>query len=612
MPDYAGPLQRLVPSLTLWLVVAWPFAGVLWQVLVVRRRAERARTLHEARRALRWARNGGLWFLALAFATTVAHVVVLVGASRGGAGALFQPLARGARFGQLDAQIDLLFDPLSAAFCSLACAVAAGSAALLAARPSAGIGWRSWACLHLSLGGALVAFVGDGFVATTVGWSVAGAAAAWLAGWNDGSAGVVAAMRSAVAIAATLVGAVLLFWGLGGSWDGDDYIPDAQARFVAVRVGGHPGRDTADRPVAANGTSLTFTGVPGAVVFIDDARTTSMRSPFVGVPVRPGAHTLRIHTSDGASDQVLRRVAFDEDDEEVTLVALGPTLAFRGLADQLALRDRDDNAPPHPALELHGGPGGVAVVAAAILALLVGAGLMSGGPPASGAPLALSALAQGATTVALGPFLIARVALLFPLAPSTWIAVESVGAAILFMAGWRAPTAPRVHRWLAFVGVAPAALGFLALGAIGVTAATVVIALAGMATAALYLTAGATDAGPGAADPVGPPGPIEDLLLVRAPVRLGTLFAGMDRWVVEATAAGVAGLVRAGAWGVAAADEGMVGAPANAVAASLQRAERGVEAALGVTLGRVAWALLASVAVAVLARALWLGVWPAR
>src|ERR1700687_5881897 len=105
-------------------------------------------------------------------------------------------------------------------------------------------------------------------------------------------------MRNAVAISAMLVGAVLLFWGLGGSWDGDDYAPDLQPRFAAVRVSGWPDRDRAhdgdgvssrvahvaqraadvpsssehaERTAAVSGGALTFTSVPGALVFVDDA-----------------------------------------------------------------------------------------------------------------------------------------------------------------------------------------------------------------------------------------------------------------------------------------------------------------------------------------------------
>jgi hypothetical protein len=650
MPDYAGPLQRLVVSRTLWLVVAWPIVGFVWQALVGRRRLAGALGPDATKRALASVRNAGLCCVALATVSTLAHAAVLARASET-ASALYEPVARGARFGQLDAEIDLLFDPLSATYCAFACLVALGVAVFVATGPAAGRGWCSWAWLQLSLAAALVAFVADGFVGTAVGWSMAGAAAAWLAGWNDARAGTVAAMRSAIAIAAMLVGAVLLFWGLGGAWDGDDYAPDLQPRFAAVHVGGWPDKhpdgalrslDQAapgasnapsrppqraphpeEHPTAAGSGSLTFTGVPGATVFVDDARTASMQSPFVGVPVRAGTHALRIHSGDGSNDHVLGRVVFEEGEGEVALVPLGPTLAFRAIADQLALRDRDGHTPGRSVLEARSGPGGAAVVAASLVALLVGAGIMSGAPSSGSAPRALAALAHGATTVALGPYLIARVALLFPLAQSTWIAVESVGAAILLVAGWRAPTSSGMQRWLAFVGVAPAALGFLALGAVGITAATAVVVLSGAAIAALYLggardvrhTADRTEASPAhpdversePGDSLVGPGSVEDLLLVRAPVRLGALLDSMDRWVVGATADTISAAYVVGAWVVARVDAHVVSTPANVFAARMVRVGRGVEPTVGVKLGRLAWALLAAVALAVLADGLWPG-----
>jgi hypothetical protein len=650
MPEYVGLLQRLVLSRTLWLVVAWPIAGFAWQALVARPSMARARGQAAMRGSLASARNAGIACVALATVSTLAHAVVLSRAPEG-AHALFQHVARGARFGQFDGEVDLLFDRLSATFCALACLVALGACVFVAIGPPPSRGWRTWAWLQLSLAGALVAFVADGFVGTAIGWAMAGAASAWLAGWSDAGAGVVAAMRRGVAIFAMLVGAVLLFWGLGGSWDGDDYVPDSQARFAAVRVGAWPDRDrardsastslTLDHAERSVGASLTFTSVPGAAVFVDDARAPSMRSPFVGVPVPSGTHALRVHSGDGSNDDVLGRVVFDEGDEEVALVPFGPTFAFRAISDQLVLRDRQGDPMVRSALELRTGPGGATVVAASLVALLLAAGLMSGAPPSGSAPPALGALAHGATTAALGPYLLARLAFLFPLAPNTWVAVESVGAAILLVGGWRAPAASGLRRWLAFVGVAPAALACLALGAAGVTAATYVMVFSGAATAAFFLAAaravgrmperseGAAAYGdigrmPERSEGAAAYGDIgrmpersegaaaygavrrtpEDLLLVRGPVYLGTLLASMDRWVVSGILGTIGALVRVGAWVAATADQYIVAAPANVVSATMVRWRRAVEPMVGVTLARAAWALLALVALVVLAHAL--------
>jgi len=604
MPDYAVPLlQRVVLSRTLWLVVVWPIAGFAWQVLVVRRRAAAARGEDAAKRALAAARNAGVGSSMLAAAATLAHAWVLAGATHGER-ALFEPLARGARFGQLDAGLDILFDATSGTFCALACLVALAVAAFMALRPATVADWRPWAWLQLSLGGALVAFTAGGFVGVAFGWAVSGAAAAWLAGWNDASRGIVAATRSAVATTAMLLGGTLLFWGLGGSWDGDDYGPDPQPRFVAVQTGeaGSGSRDFADTPDHPATGALTFSSVPGALVFIDDARTPAGQSPFVGIPVRVGTHALRIRSGEGSSDDILGRVTFG-DGGEVTIVQLGPTFSFRAISDQLALGDRPDGAPVRTALETRLGPGGAAVVPAALVAFLVAAGLMSGALPSVGVPPTLSALAHGATTAALGPYLITRLAFLFPMAQSTWIALEAVGAAILLTAGWQAPTSVGPRRWAVFVGAAPAALSCLALGAAGATVATYVMVASGAATAILYLAAARTlSIAPERTSNVGPS--IQNQLFVLAPERLGALLVRMDRWVVGAIAGTIATLTHATAWVMVTVDEHVVAGPANFLAGKLVRVEREVQPVFGVTLGRAAWVLLGLLGFAALAHAL--------
>jgi hypothetical protein len=599
MPDYAGPLQRLVLSRTLWLVAVWPMVGFAWQALFIRRRMTRARGQGAMKHALTSARNAGTACVALATASTLAHAVVLAHAPQG-TRALFEHVARGARFGQLDGEVDLLFDPLSATFCTLACLVALATSAFVATAPPPSRGWRSWAWIQLSLAGALVTFLADGFVGTAIGWALTGAAGAWLAGWSDARKGVVAAVRNALSLTAMLLGASLLFWGLGGSWDGDEYLPDLLPRFTVARATGSID-DNAARDV---GGTITFTALPGALVFLDDARTPSMRSPFVQAPVLGGSHGIRVRAGEGSNEDVLGRVVFDGSTRDVDLVALGPGLTFRAIADQLVLRDREGDTSLRSQLEARSGPGGTAVVAASLVALLLAAGLMSGAAPSGDAPATLRALGCAATTAAVGPYLLARLAFLFALAPNTWMAVESVGAVILLVAGWRAPPSGGIRRWLAFVGVAPAALSFLALGAGGVTTAAYVMILSGVATAALYLAAArriGLDPATGARDS------IEELLFVRTPMRLGSLLVSMDRWVVDAIAGTIATLARASAWTVAMVDEHWVAAPANVAASRVVRFGRSFEPALGVPLHAVIWALLAAVAVAAFGNALWPG-----
>jgi hypothetical protein len=597
MPDYAGPLQRLVLSRTLWLVAVWPMVGLVWQALVIRRRMARARGQGAMRQALASARNAGTACVALAMASTLAHAVVLAHAPDG-AHALFEHVAKGARLGQLDGDVDFLFDPLSATFCTLACAVALGVSAFVATSPPPSRGWRTWAWLELALAGALLTFLADGFVGAALGWALTGAAGAWLAGWSDARLGVVVAVRNGLSLCAMLLGAILLFWGLGGSWDGDEYVPDPVPRFMVARAAGSS-EDSGARDV---GGTITFTSLPGAAVFLDDARSPSMRSPFVQAPVPAGTHSLRVRAAEGSNEDALGRVTFDGLVQEVAIVLVGPSLTFRAIADQLVLRDRAGDTVFRSTLEARGGPGGAAVVAGSLVALLLAAGLMIGAAPSGDSPAALRALGCTATTGAVGPYLLARVAFLFALAPNTWLAVESVGAVILLVAGWRAPPSGGIKRWLAFVGVAPTALGYLALGAGGVTAATYVVILSSVGTAALYL---------GAARRAAPDPPssaresIDQLIFVRAPMKLGKLLVSMDRWVIDAIVKTIATLARALAWAAATVDQYAVMAPANVLALGVVRLERGFEPTVGVSLRHIVWALLSAIALVAFAIAVW-------
>jgi hypothetical protein len=245
----------------------------------------------------------------------------------------------------------------------------------------------------------------------------------------------------------------------------------------------------------------------------------------------------------------------------------------------------------------------------ALIAFLVAAAFMNGaarpGTDLAGPHIGLAAVADGATIAALGPYLIARLAFLFPLAQGTWIAVEAVGAVILLMAGWRAPTSSGIRRWLAFVGAAPAALSYLALGAGGVGAGAGVFVLFGAATAALYLSAARARRTP--ARPRASAATADGIVLVRVPELLGALLISMDRWVVGAIAGTIGSLARIGAWVAARADDRVVGAPATAVAERLVRVGRGVEPTIGMPLGRLTWALLATLAAAATTHALWPG-----
>ncbi len=603
MLDYAGSLQRIALSRTLWLLVTWPLLGFAWQVLVIRRRVLRARGGRAIVLAGASGRLGGVAFIVVEMATTLAHVAVLKDAVGGGR-VLLEPGPRGARFGWLDAHVALSLDALSAAACTFACLVTLAAALFLARRPAAQRGWPHWAWLQLALEGAVVSFIADGFVAMAVGWAIAALAGAWLAGWRHPRLAVVAATRSAVAMGAMLVGASVLFWGLAGSWSADDYILESSPRFVAVRESG-PSIARDNRPIDSRGAGgpgvVTLAGAPGVSVFVDEAVASYLRAPFVRAPVDPGAHVFHVRRGSEPDDEAVGPIAIASGDE-VALVPVGPSLTFRAIADQLSLRNASGDQTVRRALETRLGPGGSAVVAAALAAWLLAAGTMSGAVRCGGAPPELAALACAATSAALGPYFLARVSFLFALVPYTGAAVAWVGGAMLLTSVWRALAFGGVQRWVVFAGGTPAALGCVALGVGGVVHAMWVVGAAGLVAAAAHFHAArrrvAWD------DSKQPGASVDGVFLVSLPDRLGALLVRMERWVLDAVAGAAAGTVRAAAWVFAEADRHIVSAPADAAATQLVLGARGVEPILGGSIARVAWVLLAAAALAALTTAL--------
>jgi hypothetical protein len=391
-----------------------------------------------------------------------------------------------------------------------------------------------------------------------------------------------------------LVGAALLFWGLGGSWDDEGYTRDTQPRLAVVHVGAGTGD-----------ASLTMTSYAGAGVLLDDARSPSLTAPFVRAPIAPGSHVLRVRPGDGADDIVLPRVDVGAA-EEIALVPLGPTLSFHTMADELSLRDRAGAPLVRRTAEEHVGPGGFAVVAGALLALLAAAGAMSAWSPPVAAPRVLVAAAAGGTTSALGPFLLVRLAFLFPSAQHTGTVVTSVGAAILLTVLWHALGYAGLRRWLVFAAGAPAGLACIALGLDDVVAALGVLVVAGLTASGVYLAAARRGEDDLAIDEA-THGSLDGALLARVPARLGELLASMERWVVGAVASAVGAAARIAAWLVARVDDHVVSSPADVVASRVERAARAVEPWVGFSLSQVAWALIAVGALAALLRAAWPG-----
>ena len=315
---------------------------------------------------------------------------------------------------------------MSTSASAFACILAFGVTLWVATRAVPETHPRVWAWLELALAGALVTYLADNLVTMALGWTLAAAASAWLAGWSDRRAGAPVATRSALALVTLWLGGGWLFWGAGGTWDDGVYTRDHVPRFSVLR--------TAEE---AHGVgSVTLLDAPGASAYLDEARAPLATAPFAGVRVPPGAHVLRVHPGFAAQDQVLD---LDVPEEGATFVVVpsGPSLSFRAWA--LARVSALAAAPPTAdAEDLHEG-----VVAAALWAWIAAAWALSAMRPPAGAPVSFAALAYGATTAPLGPFLLARASVFAPMARGMKLALAAAGAAILVVSAealWAAAT----------------------------------------------------------------------------------------------------------------------------------------------------------------------------
>jgi len=546
--DYAGSLQRLALSGTLWTIGAPLLLAFGWHVVVGRRVASREPLEPGGGRPGLLVRGVGIASIVAASVATVTHDRVIARGPAAMRATLFEPLMPCVRVGRLDVTIDLWFDRSSAVACGVVCIVALVASGLLARAPVSPTDWRAWAWLELTVAGALIASMADGFVTMALGWTLVTLAATWLASWSDARAAVVTATRGAAGVAALTSAGSLLFWGLGGVWRDAEYAPDPQPRILAVRSdeeaasGAIQGaEDETEEPAPG---FLTLTSMQGAGVFVDDARAPAMRSPFVRAALPAGSHVLRIHPGGLASDAIVGPFTVGSGDA-ITLVQLGPTLSFRETAAQRAAAESrsEDDARQAPADR--GSPLGTRVVAAALAIAALAAAAMCAVWPRGGLPAGLR-VASHAVGVVLGVFLLARLAFLAPLLDP--------------------------HRGTRTVVGLAAAIAALALG--------------------LFRR------GPA----------LERLIFAGVPERVGALVVSFERWVIDGIGGAFVSFVRAAAWFAAHADAEIIGGPADVAASRVGRLARGAEVLTGQPLGRAAWALV----VVLVSLALGHAVWPAR
>ncbi|CAN5750175.1 hypothetical protein BH09MYX1_BH09MYX1_08090 [soil metagenome] len=133
-----------------------------------------------------------------------------------------------------------------------------------------------------------------------------------------------------------VVGAALLFWLLGGSFTGEGYVPDMNARVVAVVIG-----ESAPESGFTAGDRGTFSvrAFPGATLYVDGALVPfggvhPVASPFEEQPIPVGFHTFRLSPGPAYDDYVVAQVPVDPG-QRVTLITAGSTTSLVEARDQL-------------------------------------------------------------------------------------------------------------------------------------------------------------------------------------------------------------------------------------------------------------------------------------
>jgi NADH-quinone oxidoreductase subunit L len=355
----------------------------------------------------------------------------------------------------------------------------------------------------------------------------------WYKDYKKATAGMKAFVVNRVGDWGVICGLSLLFWGLGGAWLAHgEYHPDYRARFVAVEAEalaegeeeaeekakehgkaehgkaergpqehgkaepekhdeGHGGKgmgpeaaEKMKQRAGAKGT-LTMTSHPGARVYlgVSDASQFGARnppelfdvSPFLRKELPVGVHNIAIVpgngavvSGDGLEMALLEHVEIERGEEKVIL-ALGPTVTFREIHDQLVLKDKSGKQFLKEALKQRTVWGGMGLITLACLLFFVGATGKSAQiplfvwlPDAMAGPTPVSALIHAATMVTAGVYMIARLNFLFSLSPNASGVVALVGATTALFAATIGFFQYDIKKVLAYSTVSQ--LGFMFIG----------------------------------------------------------------------------------------------------------------------------------------------------
>jgi NADH-quinone oxidoreductase subunit L len=507
MPEFTGPVQHVELSSTLWLIPLLPLLGSAINAFFGRKLqkssmgADLSKRLHIGSFGVSAVAIGAML---AAFALAVFHVAKIISLPHD-ARYLYCHTWQMVRIGSVEFNFDFALDPLSSVMILIITGVGSlihiYAAAYMATEKAY---WRFFTYLNLFVFSMLLLVLGDGFMVMFFGWEGVGLCSYlligfWYEDYNKATAGMKAFVTNRIGDWGFVTGLMLLFWGLGGSWlQGGFYQPDNLARLAVVQAesGEHAeSAPRAERPAAeergakAEGHEhgaaakdhaathhpsgdgkayLTFTGFPGAEVFLDSASTPFAVSPFVRHEVKPGHHTLRIVPGGGIEDQEIPAAETEAGTESVVSI-VGPTLVFRQLQDQLNMKDSRGDLVLRDALMSKTVWGGIGLITLACICFFIGATGKSAQiplyvwlPDAMAGPTPVSALIHAATMVTAGVYMIARLSFLFSLSPTACGVVATIGAMTALFAATIGFFQYDIKKVLAYSTVSQ--LGFMFIG----------------------------------------------------------------------------------------------------------------------------------------------------
>src|SRR5215471_11838713 len=233
MPEFTGPVQHVELSTTLWLINL--FFGRRLQASELG--SDLSKKLHIGSFGVSAVAIGAML---VAFVLSVLHVMKLAALPHE-ARYLYCHTWQMVRIGSVEFNFDFVLDPLSAVMILIITGVGSlihiYAAAYMATEKAY---WRFFTYLNLFVFSMLLLVLGDGFMVMFFGWEGVGLCSYlligfWYEDYKKASAGMKAFVTNRVGDWGFVVGLMLLFWGLGGSWlQGGFYQPDNLARLAVV------------------------------------------------------------------------------------------------------------------------------------------------------------------------------------------------------------------------------------------------------------------------------------------------------------------------------------------------------------------------------------------